>query len=572
MRKALKILLVFLILAVIIGGSYVYFFLFAPDTTSSILIYWGNRAMRGEHYGTAVQLFEWAYELDPSNADLALSLATSYSGAENYTKAEYVLLSTIEKTPDEAELYRSLSRVFVAQDKLLDAQQLLDQLPAGPVAETLKAQRPAAPSFSLEGGYYSDYIELAVTAPTGSVYVSLDDQYPSVESGVFAGVTLPGGTTSVSAVAVGDNGLVSPLSRAEYTITGVVEEVAFADRALDAHIRELLYKSPTQKIMTNELWTLTKLTVPETVTALEDLQYFVGLTDLTISRLPTTADLSVLSKMPDLQTLHLDGCAVTTEQLSAISQCSSLRALYLSDCGLSTLRPLSSLTALEILDVSDNFISDLLPLQSCTALQELNLYSNAISDVAPLGALTQLRVLNLASNALPSASALSACTTLEELDLSGNRLTSIDCIGSMPKLRSLSAAKNQLSEISAIAACTTLERLDVSDNVLESIDGLENILTLEYININYNDVKKLPDFSTSCSLQQFYAAHNFLEDITGLSNLPQLNYVDVDYNNVSSIDCLLTCPAIVQINAFGTNVSDTSAFDGTSVIVNYNPA
>lgn len=572
MRRALKIIIVLLVLAAIIGGLYVYFFLFSPETTSSILLYWGKRAMNGGHYNSAVQLYEWAYDLNPGDSELSLLLAESYSGAGNYTKAEYVLLSTIKETPDDTDLYVALSNVFVAQDKLLDAQQMLDQVTIPSVADELRAMRPEAPVFSKEGGYYSSYIELEVTAPAGSVYVSLDEQYPSTASGVFSGATLPGGTTTVSAITVGDNGLVSSLVQAEYTISGVIEEVSFADRALDAYIRELLYKSAGQKIMTNELWDITELTVPENVTTLEDLQYFIGLTSLTISTLPSSADLSFLSLMPELSSLTLSGCALTSEHLTAIGQSTGLTALYLSDCGLSTLKPLSSLTRLTVLDLSDNFISDVSPLQNCTALEKLNLYSNAVEDLAPLSHMSKLKVLNLSSNMLSSADALSACTALEELDLSGNSLSSIGCISSMPELRILSAAKNQLTEINAVAACTKLERLDVSDNVLVSIDGLEDILTLTYLNLNYNDVKTLPDFSESCSLQQFYAAHNFLEDITGLSNLPQLNYVDVDYNNVSSIDCLLTCPAIVQINAFGTNVTDISAFDDTSVIVNYNPA
>lgn len=571
MRRALKIVIPLLILALIFGGLYTYFFMLSPGTTSSILTYWGNRAMNGGNYDRAVRLYAWAYDLDSGNADLAFSLATSYSGAGNYTKAEYVLLDCIKANPENVSLYVELSRVFVAQDKLMDAQQLLDEGIPDSIDAQLQNMRPSAPVLCLEPGYYSEYVDLQITADNGTVYASLDAEFPAIANGVFSGTTLPGGTTTVTAIAVADNGLVSPLTSGEYTVAGVVEEAVFADASLESCVRELLYKSPSQQIMTDELWSILELVVPDTVTTLEDLQYFVGLTSLTISCLPES-DFSFLAQMPDLTTLTLNGCAMTSEQLTALSAATSLKQLYLSNCSLSTLAPLSALTQLEILDLSDNFVSDLTPLSSCTGLQELNLRSNGVSDVAPLATLTNLRVLNLSSNSLSNVSALSACAGLEELYLSGNQLASVDCIGSMPSLLILEASNNKLTEISAISACTKLERLDVSENVLESIDGLENILTLNYINLNYNDVKVLPTFSSGCQLQQFYAAHNFLEDITGLSNLPELNYVDIDYNNVSSIDCLVSCPVLVQINAFGTNVKDISAFDKFDVIINYNPS
>lgn len=569
MRRALKIIIPLLVLALIVGGAYAYFFMISPDTTAVMLKNWGDSSAEKGNYSRAVWLYERAYELDPGNTDLAFSLATSYSGAQNYTKAEYVLLDCIKVNPADVSLYVELSKVFVAQDKLLDAQELLDGGLPEDIGNQLQAMRPAAPTLSQEPGYYSEYIDLEITAPEGTVYASLDSEFPSMANGIFSGTTLPGGTTQVTAICVGTNGLVSTLTTGEYTIEGVIEEAVFADAAMEDYVRELLYKSPTQRIMTDELWGVTEMSLPETVSSLEDLHYFVGLTALSVSSV-TDSDFAFLELMPDLTSLTLSGCALTAEQLTALRLAPNLTHLQLANCSLSTLAPLSTLTQLEVLDLSDNFVSDLTPLSGCTALQELNLQSNGISDVQPLSSLTSLRILNLSSNSLKDVSALSACTKLEELYLSDNQLTALDCISSMTVLRILEVAKNQLKKIGSVSM--QLERFDASENALESIDGLEQVTTLHYININYNDVKVLPDFSSDCQLQQFYAAHNFLEDITGLSDLPQLNYVDIDYNNVSSVDSLLSCPMIVQINAFGTNVKDISAFKDTSIIVNYNPS
>lgn len=570
MKRALKTGIVLLVLLLLFGGAYLYFFVVSPKTTASVLIYWGNHATDNGRNERAAKLYGWAYELDDTNSHVALSLAQSYAKSGNYTKAEYVLLTTKKAHPDNIDLYLELSRVFLAQDKLLDAQLLLDGADPS-VYDRLNAMRPAAPVFTPAGGYYAEYIDLDISAESGKIYVSLDEEYPSTFSAPFEKTTLPGGTTVARALVV-ENGLVSPLTSEEYTITGVVERVSLTDPALDSYVRDLLYLSPTQKMMTSDLWGIKELVVPEDTASLEDLSYFVGLESLTLCS-ACDSDFSFLANMPNLQSLSLIGCTATTDLLEVIGSCSELKALNLSDCGLSTIASLSGLKKLEVLDLSENFINDLTPLNSCTDLRELNLFDNAITDTAQLAANTELVILNLSSNSLESASGLKGCTKLEELYLSNNSLESLDCIASMPKLRILEAAKNKLLRVDEIGSCPDLERVDLSENVLEAIDGMENLAKLVYLNINYNDVKEIPDFPDESCLQQIYAAHNFLEDLEGLQNLKQLNYVDMDYNNIDSsdIEWLLTCPMLVQINAFGTNVDNIDAFEDTSIIVNYNP-
>lgn len=570
MKRALKTGIILLALILLFGGAYLYFFVISPKTTASVLIYWGNHATEKGKNERASKLYGWAYDLDSTNSNVALSLAQSYAKSGNYTKAEYVLLTTKKANPDNIDLYLELSRVFIAQDKLLDAQMLLDGADPS-VFDRLEAMRPAAPVFTPEGGYYTEYIDLSISAESSKVYVSLDKEYPSVFSAPFETTTLPGGTTLARALVV-ENGLVSELTTEEYTITGVIERVELKDPALDSYVREMLFLSPTQKMMTSDLWGITELVVPEETSSLDDLSYFVGLQSLSLTS-TCGSDLSFLTQMPNLQSLSLIGCTATSDLLEMIGSCTALKYLSLSDCGLSTIAPLSALKNLEVLDLSENFINDLTPLNSCTGLRELNLFDNAITDTAQLSVNTELVILNLSSNSLESVNGLKGCTKLEELYLSNNSLDSLACITSMPKLRILEASKNQLLRVDEIASCPDLERVDLSENVLEAIDGMEKLSKLVYLNINYNDVKEIPDFPDDSCLQQIYAAHNFLEDLEGLQNLLQLNYVDMDYNNIDSADIewLLTCPMLVQINAFGTNVDNIDAFENTSIIVNYNP-
>ena len=57
-----------------------------------------------------------------------------------------------------------------------------------------------------------------------------------------------------------------------------------------------------------------------------------------------------------------------------------------------------------------------------------------------------------------------------------------------------------------------------------------------------------------------------------LKGLPELTYVDVDYNEgIEDIECLASCPLLVQVDAFGTKVKEIATLTQMGVIVNYNP-
>ena len=212
-------------------------------------------------------LYTTAYELDPENYDLALALADTYVAAGNYTKAEYTLVHTISDHPDAVAPYLALSRIYVAQDKLLDAQQMLDHIENEAVRTQLEQMRPEAPVLSPESGYYSDYISVSLTYRSGTPYLRVDGEFPSTSDAPYsAPVELPGGESSVSAIVVGENGLVSPVAVNGYTIGNIVEEVTFASSAFESFVRETLSLDPSAPIMTDNLWDVAELTVPDTVT------------------------------------------------------------------------------------------------------------------------------------------------------------------------------------------------------------------------------------------------------------------------------------------------------------------
>ncbi len=572
MKKPLKVLIaVFLIFALLAVG-YWFFFHARLDLTTGLLTHGGDTLL--EHgYGTAaLRCYRWANALDSKNSTLALKLADAYRKLGNYTKTESVLVHAIYDAPDDSRLYQMLSQVYVEQDKLLDAQQMLDGIANEKVRAELTPRRPAAPVISPAGGYYRDYIHVEVSTADADVvcYCTMDGRYPTVRSDAYTEeLVLPGGETTVQAIAVNAEGLVSSVVQTSYTVSGVVEPVHFSDDVLRQTVQELLNRG-NRTIRTNDLWGIEELTLPEGLTDTKDLSLFTGLSKL-VGRNLGDLDYSFLRDLPELRYLELDSCSVSTETLMQIGACSKLEVLILANCGLSKVEPLSTLAGIRILDLSDNSINSITPLTNLATLDELYLGHNALTALPTLRGLRSLRILDLSYNALDYVGSLSACATLERLNLAHNQLTSVSPVGALTELIWFNGSSNQVLDVSALSACTKLEGFVMTDNKLTNIDFLSACGGIQEVVIDYNDVEAVPEFQQDCPLETFSAAHNFLADLSGLAGLPKLSYVNADYNNIRDISVLKTCPALAQVNVFGTYITSGGVLADKGVVVNFKP-
>ena len=572
MKKTIKIVLpVLLILALLIAG-YWFFFQYRADLTTDLLRRAADAQYAAGRYSLAIRFYRWANDLDPQDTEVALKLAEAYRQNGNYTKTESTLVHAIYDAPGEVRLYETLSKIYVEQDKLLDAQQMLDGISDPDVQAALNAKRPAAPVLTPESGFYSEYITVEIQCPDADAacYCSTDGSYPSLESEAYSGdLTLPGGETVIRAVAVNADGLVSTETYAAYTVAGVIEDVHFHDAALETATQELLHREG-RTLRTDELWSIEELTLPEDIASTEDLKLYTGMNKLVAFHLGEL-DYRFLENMPELRYLELENCVVTTEALRHISQCSKLEVLILADCGLSNVSALGEMPALRVLDLSNNSIGSIDALVNLSTLDELYLGHNALTGFPVLRGLKSLRILDLSYNALEYVGGVSACTALERLNVSHNRLSSVTPLSALTELVWLNASNNNLTDTAALAPCTKLEGFLMTDNKLTDVDFLSNCPNIREVNIDYNDVVAVPAFQPDCPLETFSGAHNFLDDLSGLSGLQQLTYVNADYNNIRDISVLLTCPALVQVNVYNTNVHSGGELAKKGVVVNFTP-
>ena len=570
MKSSLKRILPILLAILVLCSIFWYLFVYDRNFTRDLLLWSAQTLEQNGNHPAAIWFYRQAYVQSGDDQAVAIALARQFKDSGNYTQAEATLSNAIAENPS-AELYVELSKTYVEQNKLLDAVNMLENITDPGMKAQLEAMRPATPVTDTPPSYYNQYIDVAISCGTGTLYVSTDREYPSITEDLYTeSIPLPGGETMVYALAVGENGLVSHLAVFGYTIGGVVEPVTLADKAVEDSIRKILGFSAEQTILTSDLWGITEFTVPQDTLDFSDLKYLTGLNKLVI-RDCSFKELSAISSLTQLTDLEIRNFSLSNADLSAIAGLPNLTRLTLSDCSLSTIEKLSSLRNLVYLDLSGNTIRDIDALSFMSELHELDLSSNAVTSLNAISGLQKLARLDLYGNSVSSLIPISSCTGLVWLDVSANRLDSLSGVESMKQLSCLYAASNALTDISLVTANTILMELDISDNNLTDISALSQLMQLQGLNFSHNQVTALPEFSKDCSLIVIDGSYNQLGTLVPLGGLKMLNKVILDYNNIYWVDPLAKCYNLVQLDIFGNPISDVSKLTEMGVIVNYSP-
>lgn len=569
MKKAIKILVPLLLVALILVSIGWYLFIYDRTFTRDTLL---SQARYQDAHGNS-RLSSWfynmAYSFSGKDEDVAIELANQYKADGNYTKAEYTLASAINSRAS-VELYTALCRTYVEQNKLLDAMNMLDNIGDPAIKAELDAQRPSAPQPDQESGYYSQYIELQLSS-NGTILYTTDGEFPSTEGPIYtAPIQLSAGETTIYAISVASSGLVSHTTVLSYTITGVIEEVFFSDDALAAAIRAAINADENDRIYTNQLWEITEFTIPDGVKNYEDLNLLPYLKSLTIHG-QSLDSLSCLASLTQLETLNMTSCRFPADSLSVLAALPALSDLTLNDCSLSTIEGLTGAPTLKKLDLSNNTVRNLEAISSMAGLQELVLQHNAVTSLSDLSGLTALEHLDVSYNALTSLSPLSSCIKLNWLGANNNQIASLDGVSSLPLLRYLSLDNNSLTEVSSLAGCTELTELSFASNAVTDISALSALTKLDTLDFSSNQVTELPQWPDGCPLRVISGSHNALTSIDSLSNMESLTNVNMDYNQLTSIDALADNYCLVQVNVFGNAIEDVSALREHDIIVNYDP-
>lgn len=570
MKKAIKIIVpILLVLALIVCSAW-YLFIYDRDFTRDMLLTGARMFENDGNHSAAQWLYNIAYHHDNDNDAVAIELSQQYKENGNYTKAEYTLYNAIQDGGG-VNLYIALSRLYVEQDKLLDAVNLLNNV-SGQVKKELEAQRPTSPTVNPDPGYYSQFISVSVSASSGTLFANMTNQYPSIHTDRYTEpFALPEGENTIYAIAINDAGLVSPLAIYRYTIGGVIEEVDFNDQAMEDAVRTLLNASDSTTLYSNDLWDITEFTVPPEARDYRALKHMTSLQKLTIVD-GTAGQLSHISGMSDLRHLEIQNINISEEELQIIGNFGKLEHLILNNCGLSTISSLSQLTGLTYLDLSNNTLRDITAIASMTALNELNLQANVLTNIDSLSSCKELQKLNVSHNSIASLSPIFVIDSITTLDATQNNITSTNGIDSLIHIEYLYLSHNKLTDVQAISNCSKLKELAIASNQFENIVALSALNNLEFLDFSHNEVKELPAWDKTSKLVTIDGSYNKLKSLDSLGGLEALNNIYMDYNaDISSVAALAKCHRLIRVNVYGTKVKDVSMLTEQSIIVDYNP-
>ena len=569
MKRMIKWIFPLLLTALLIGSAVWYMFVYDPTTVQEFLTSQARYSAQQGKFDTAAWLYKQSYKLSGQDQNIAIELAEIYKSVGNYTKAESTLTKAVADGGD-TELYIALCKTYVEQDKLLDAVNMLDNVSDPAVKASLDSLRPLTPICDYTPGFYTQYISLTFQPGENTLYVTTDGAYPTTAREAYSEpVALSSGETKVYALAVAENGLVSPLSVLTYTVGGVIEPITLEDEVIEANVREMLMFGENTQIHSDDLWTITEFTVPQEAVVLEDLRHFTYLKKLTISG-HDLESLSFLSPMTQLEELVITECTMPDE-LDLIAALPGLKRLTLENCSLSTIAKLDKAIGLTQLDLSSNAIGDISVLSNMSQLTVLDLSHNAVTDLTAINSLSHLAELDVSYNSISSIAPAGLCLELKKLDLSHNSVSDLSPLSTLTGLTHFYAGNNNLTDVNVLAGCVGLRELNVSNNHLVDISPLYVLTMLEKFDFSYNDVEVLPAFPTNCALVEINGEHNFMTDISALGGMPNLTHVYMDYNNLTDISFLANCPNLVQVNVYGTDVSNVDALLAHSIIVNFDP-
>ena len=551
-KRNTKLVWILSILVVLLFAAGAYILFFRTNVTVDYYVARGNKSLQTGRYQSAIQHFQTALKMDSENPNIPIGLAQAYKGDKNFTKAEYTLVRAISQNPEQTPLYIELSRTYLEQQKFKDADLLINnRVTSEAVKNELAAMRPAAPVLTPESGYYSDYISVSASCPAGRIYLTTDGEYPSNEEDLYSSpVQLAGGETTICAAVVDDSGLISPVTFATYTVTGVIEPVSITDPFLDTTIREAIGKPGDYALMSNDLWSIEALNITEGATDLSQLHYLAGLKQIRFEN-TSISDYSPIAELPNLKQLEFVNCSISSETFDKIAAMTELEHLTISGCAVRNVEFITNLIHLNYLDLSNNIITDITPLSGLSALKTLYLNANGITTLSPL--------VN--------------CTELETLDVSVCNLTGIEEVANFTKLKTLNAADNAILSVSGIENCTALQTVNFSSNPIQDISVLADLPLLVSVDCSYNNISAIADFENDHPLQTINLNYNAVSSVSHLTGLSSLNYVFLDYNNVSDLTPLKNCYNLVQVNVWDNPVSDESisALQEHSIIVYYNP-
>lgn len=527
--------------------SLLIFFLFLKNPFASLFMKQGDHALEEGDFSTAESKYALALFLRTDSEELYLNYADVLVASENHDRAIEILDLGIDRISGAESLYLRKVQVYVDAGRIGAAVDFLDKIDNSYINKKLQSKRPADLSYAPAQGKYSTSQDVELTPRKDeTIYYTVNGGDPTLSSAIYKEPIHLSGNSTITAIAVSEDGMVSPRLTLSYEINNANEAITFADPTIEKMVRTALNR-PNGKLYAAQLASVTDLSsdmAEGDIRTLKDLELLTSLNFLALYDELLIEDYSSLARLPALTTLTISDCALTDSALAHINACTQLTDLNISYNQITSLDLINELVYLEYLDashneissisainypaltylsLSNNWLSDLSGIETLKSLTGLDLSDNLITDLAPLTKLENLSELWVRNNSPANVKKLSALKKLIMLDVSGCKLASLSVVNDFPALISLSANNNE------IASLSTFKK------------------QVEELYINYNPLVDLSPLKSQKTLYTLEVIGTQVSDVSCLTALPQLSSLDITDTPVADATMLKDCPALSSL-------------------------
>ncbi len=530
--------------ATLIAGLLI-FLLFLRGPFATLLTRQGQSALDGQDFSRAADKFATALSLKKNREAIYLGYSNALIGLTDYEGATDILEKGIDRLGGAESLYLSKVRVLVAAGKIGDAADFLDNISDSYINKKLQSARPADLTFSPAHGKYSKAQKVTIDLRPGeTVYYTLNGEDPTMASAVYKEPITVSTSSTLTAIAVSADGLVSPRLRLTYEIDNANEAIEFTDSKIERMVRAVLDR-PSGNLYAAQLASVTDLYndgIEGEIRSLKDLEYLPGLQSLRINDELLIEDYSPLAALPELKILSMAGCALSDGDLSHIAGLTQLTELILDGNKITSLASLSELQALEFLSAADNELVTTIDMGGYPQLKWLYLSDNQIYDLDGLSSMSELITLDLSHNAVSDLSPLTGLTKLTDLYLRGNAPNNIKKLSSLPALTHLDLSACGLASLSVVNNFKALQSLTAEDNEISSLSTFKKQIRELYI--SRNPLVDLSPLKAQTGLTTLEAAGTQVDDISFLAGSKTLTALDIADTKVTDATVLKDCTAL----------------------------
>ena len=195
---------------------------------TAFLIYWnsysglvsrGKTAYSEQRYSQAQNLLERAIDRKPAGADAYDAICKVYLAEDDVESAEELVLSAIDSYPEETDLYRVLFDFYIDSKQSSRIALVLENTEDS-VRRKLGEYDTPAPRASLEEGEYDDVQQVTLTASGGDeIFYTTDGSDPAKDSTKYTEpIQVPEGVMLLQAIAVNEKGVESLPASFNYTV------------------------------------------------------------------------------------------------------------------------------------------------------------------------------------------------------------------------------------------------------------------------------------------------------------------------------------------------------------------